>query len=183
FIPIYEMVYNHYVRLKGLAMPCSKQVLEKIRPEGYDRDQPGFGTLLYYGSGQAAVSRSSPDAKLNVVFSQSEISPGKRMMSYHVDYKGKTIIAPSTLDIRLDNSLSEEAMGLPVDEHADWCENLHITHIDYYQQDTTWHPVYGERSTIPDHYNAAVIHLVKDDNPIYTMDVELRCYNEGIHGI
>jgi hypothetical protein len=52
FIPIYEMVYNHYVRLKGLAMPYTAQVLEKLRPEGYDRDQPGFGTLLYYGTGQ-----------------------------------------------------------------------------------------------------------------------------------
>ena len=49
FMPIYEMVYNHYVRLKGLDMPYTAQVLGKIRPEGYDRDQPGFGTLLYYG--------------------------------------------------------------------------------------------------------------------------------------
>ena len=52
FIPVYEMVYNHYVRIKGLAMPYTKQVIDKIRPEGYDRDQPAFGTLLFYGSGK-----------------------------------------------------------------------------------------------------------------------------------
>jgi len=52
FMPIYEMVYNHYVRLKGLSMPYTKQVIDKIRPEGYDRDQPAFGTLLFYGSGK-----------------------------------------------------------------------------------------------------------------------------------
>ncbi|HET9571841.1 MAG TPA: alginate lyase family protein [Bacteroidales bacterium] len=49
FMPIYEMVYNHYVRRKGLSMPYTEQVLKIIRPEGYDRDQPAFGTLLYYG--------------------------------------------------------------------------------------------------------------------------------------
>lgn len=48
FMPIYEMVYNHYVNRKGLKMPYTKQVIKQIRPEGYDRDQPGFGTLLYW---------------------------------------------------------------------------------------------------------------------------------------
>ncbi len=52
FIPVYEMVYNHFVRIKGLSMPYTKQVIEKIRPEGYDRDQPAFGTLLFYGAGK-----------------------------------------------------------------------------------------------------------------------------------
>ena len=51
FIPVYEMVYNHYVRIKGLSMPYTEQVINKIRPEGYDRDQPAFGTLLFYGNG------------------------------------------------------------------------------------------------------------------------------------
>ena len=52
FIPIYEMVYNHYVRRKGLSMPYTAEVIKKIRPEGYDRDQPSFGTLLFYGTGK-----------------------------------------------------------------------------------------------------------------------------------
>ncbi|WP_442587509.1 glycoside hydrolase family 97 catalytic domain-containing protein [Pedobacter sp. AW31-3R] len=50
FIPIYEMVYNHYVKRKGLKMPYTEEVLKRIRPEGYDRDQPAFGTLFYYGA-------------------------------------------------------------------------------------------------------------------------------------
>jgi hypothetical protein len=49
FIPVYEMVYHHYVTRKGLAMPYTKQVIEKIRPEGFDRDQPAFGTFLFSG--------------------------------------------------------------------------------------------------------------------------------------
>ena len=50
FIPIYQMVYNHYVRRKGLSMPFTQQVIAKMGAEGYDRDQPGFGGLLYHGS-------------------------------------------------------------------------------------------------------------------------------------
>jgi hypothetical protein len=52
FIPIFDMVYNHYVRIKGLSMPYTEQVVQKIRPEGYDRDQPAFGTLLFWGTGK-----------------------------------------------------------------------------------------------------------------------------------
>ncbi len=52
FIPVYEMVYNHFVRLKKLSMPYTAQVIQKIRPEGYDRDQPAFGTLLFWGVGE-----------------------------------------------------------------------------------------------------------------------------------
>ena len=52
WIPIYEMVYNHYVLRKGLSMPYTEEVIKKIRPEGYDRDQPAFGTLLFYGTGK-----------------------------------------------------------------------------------------------------------------------------------
>jgi hypothetical protein len=52
FIPVYEMVYNHYVLRKGLSMPNTDVVIKKIRPEGYNRDQPGFGTLLFHGTGK-----------------------------------------------------------------------------------------------------------------------------------
>lgn len=47
FMPVFEMAYNHYVNRKGLQMPYTEKVLKKIRPEGYDRDQPAFGSLLF----------------------------------------------------------------------------------------------------------------------------------------
>jgi hypothetical protein len=45
--PIYEMVFNHYVKRRGLAAPFTQQLAEAIRPEGYHGDHPGFGTLLF----------------------------------------------------------------------------------------------------------------------------------------
>jgi hypothetical protein len=47
FIPVYQMVYRHYAEIKGLPMPYTKNVIEKAGPEGFDRDQPAFGTFLF----------------------------------------------------------------------------------------------------------------------------------------
>jgi hypothetical protein len=33
---------------------------------------------------------------------------------------------------------------------------------------------------IRDHYNETDVTLVKDDNPIYVVQVQLRVYNEGV---
>lgn len=49
FKPVYEMVYNHFVRRKGLSMPFTKQVIEKNGSEGFERDQPSFGTFIFSG--------------------------------------------------------------------------------------------------------------------------------------
>jgi hypothetical protein len=49
FRPVWELPYNHYVNRRGLAMPYTARVLEKIRPEGaaWTSDHPGFGTVLF----------------------------------------------------------------------------------------------------------------------------------------
>ncbi len=47
FRPIYEIAYNHFFRRKGFPMPYTLEVLKKIRPEGFERDEPAFGSLLF----------------------------------------------------------------------------------------------------------------------------------------
>ncbi|MGN1220476.1 MAG: glycoside hydrolase family 92, partial [Candidatus Cryptobacteroides sp.] len=47
FRPVYEMPYNHYVRRKGLSMPNTKEVIDKVGPEGYYYEHFGFGTFLF----------------------------------------------------------------------------------------------------------------------------------------
>jgi alpha-glucosidase len=131
------------------------------------------------GLNSAALSIQSPDKNITIRFSQ-KADAGKRTIYYSVDYKGKPVILESVLDLQLDNDLSEKAMALKVDQHKNWCENLLITGVDSSRHDTTWLPVTGERNMIRDHYNAANITLVKDDNPIYVMQVQVRVYNEGV---
>lgn len=46
--PIWELLYNHYVVVKGLNAPYTTQVAELNRPEAYVHDDHfGFGTLMY----------------------------------------------------------------------------------------------------------------------------------------
>ena len=54
--PIWEILYNHYVKLKHLPAPYVTQAAEKVRPEGGagdygpnsgSYDQLGYGTLTF----------------------------------------------------------------------------------------------------------------------------------------
>jgi len=125
------------------------------------------------------VLLSSPDKNISLRCYQKQLTDSTRGIYYTLTYKERPVILESALDIQLDNHLSEQAMALRVDTHKKWCENLQWLSVQTSSKDTLWQPVYGEQNEIRDHYNAAVIHFVKDDNPIYKMDIELRVYNEG----
>jgi alpha-glucosidase len=122
----------------------------------------------------------SPDKNYIVRFYQKQNDDGTRTVFYTVEFKKQAVIAESVLDIQLDNNLSERAMALPVDKHKKWCENLIVKKIVYSSANTSWTPAYGEQSNICDHYNAVTVEMVKDDNPIYSINVEMRAYNEGV---
>lgn len=134
--------------------------------------------------GQGVIDNSevtllSPDKNLSVRFYQKG-TPAGRVMYYQVSYKNKQVINESELDLQLDNNLSERAMALKVDKHVKWFENLTISKIARSSKDTTWVPVHGEEASIRDNYNALTINAVKDDNPIYPVNIEIRAYNEGV---
>jgi alpha-glucosidase len=122
----------------------------------------------------------SPDKNLKAGFYQKQEANGERTMYYTVSYKGKDIIRESALDLTLDNRLSESAMALKVDTLKRWTANLVVKNIRYTSKDTSWKPVNGERAVIRDHFNAAIIETVKEDNPIYPMNVEIRVYDAGV---
>ena len=48
FAPIYERVYDHYAGIKKLSMPYTKQVIQKMRPEGFSSSMTSWGTLTGY---------------------------------------------------------------------------------------------------------------------------------------
>jgi len=59
--PIWEMIYNHYVVLKGLSAPNVKAMAEVNRPEGFEHDDNlGFGTLCYTLKASASPYPASP---------------------------------------------------------------------------------------------------------------------------
>ncbi len=125
------------------------------------------------------VSVSSPDKNLVLQFYQKEAADRSRTLCYTLRFKGKAVVNESALDLQLDNRLSESAMVLEVDTLARWTSNLLVKRITASSHNGSWKPVTGERTVIPDNYQAATVDLVKEDNPLYQLQLELRVYNEG----
>ncbi|SDF66204.1 MULTISPECIES: glycoside hydrolase family 97 protein [unclassified Duganella] len=123
---------------------------------------------------------ASPDGNVVLTLQQKTDAAGKRALYYSVHYGAHTVIRDSLLELRLDNHLSESAMALPVDRRPRWFDNLNVAGVRRSSHDSSWKPVTGEAAQIRDHYQAMTVELVKDDNPVYKLAVEVRAYNEGV---
>jgi hypothetical protein len=53
--PVWELIYNHYVVLKGLSAPNSQAMAQLPRPERGGGDSFGYGTLTFTLSGKASA--------------------------------------------------------------------------------------------------------------------------------
>jgi alpha-glucosidase len=122
----------------------------------------------------------SPDGKLQAVFYQKTDANGKSAMFYSLNYKDKSVILESEIDIQLDNHIFENAMALKKTTTKKWCEDLVIANISQSKKDTVWKPLYGERSQIRDNFNQLTISLHKKENKNYAVNLALRLYNEGL---
>lgn len=136
--------------------------------------------------GYAAEALQSPDGKYNFVFEQKD---GR--LTYHLDYADKQVIEEGELGVNIDNHLVESAMGIPVDNSKVWTTGMEVIKVERTAKDDTWNPIYGENSSIRDHYNEMVIHLMKggnhdnsgngyDKRQQYLFDIIVRAYDEGV---
>lgn len=136
--------------------------------------------------GYAAEALQSPDGKYNFVFEQKD---GR--LTYHLDYANKQVIEEGELGVNIDNHLVESAMGIPVDNSYVWTRGMEVIKVERTAKDDTWNPIYGECSSIHDHYNEMVIHLMKggnhdnsgngyDKRQQYLFDIIVRAYDEGV---
>lgn len=145
-----------------------------------------FFLILAFVSVHAAETLQSPDGKCQFVFEQK----GGRLI-YHLNYAGKQVIEGGELGVNIDNHLVEAAMGIPVDTSKVWTTGMEVIKVEHTAKDDTWNPIYGEYSSIRDHYNEMVIHLMKggnhdnsgngyDKRQQYLFDIIVRAYDEGV---
>lgn len=120
-----------------------------------------IGTLLLVTSFAAAQELSSPDNNLKMTFSLKDGVPG-----YELFYKGKTVIAPSRLGIEAREA--SLAGGFTVDD------------VKNSQFDETWSPVWGQYSSIRNHYNEMAVTLVRKQNHNQTVIIRFRLFNDGL---
>lgn len=125
----------------------------------------------------AGLKLSSPDGRKTVSFDK----PGKELI-YSVDIDGEAAVLPSRAGLEIDNWVWEMALGKRTLEQADsWMELLTVDSVTVHAPvDSTWTPLYGERSTVRDRFNSATLHLSRKDKSDYRLDVEVRAYDEGM---
>src|SRR5688572_21423610 len=115
-----------------------------------------FSVLFINAQGSARLF--SPDSSLQFEFSiSSQGIPG-----YNILYKQSPLVLNSVLG--LDG----------------WEKGFTLSEVTFSKQDTTWKPVYGERSSVRDHFEKMMITLLQDNNKKRKLQLEVRAYNEGI---
>ncbi|MGE4434189.1 MAG: glycoside hydrolase family 97 catalytic domain-containing protein [Bacteroidales bacterium] len=141
--------------------------------------------------GQAVVGQASV-GQASVGHKAEGHAAGERQLYYRVTYRGEEVVRESELGVLIENALFESALGIENDSLELWGANLNVTGVERRDVDTTWTPVYGERSRVRDHYREMTVSFLKGELPeggpaegydrkkYYFMDLQVRAYNEGI---
>ncbi|MGL5894462.1 MAG: glycoside hydrolase family 97 protein [Bacteroidales bacterium] len=85
---------------------------------------------------------------------------------YSVDYKGASVIVNS-------------ALGLVMEE-ANLNDSFVVSNVERSSFDETWSPVWGEYSSIRNHYNEMAVTLSQSDKNSRLMILRFRLYNDGV---
>lgn len=123
---------------------------------------------------------SSPDKNYEFVIQQKQDVSGANSLTYRLNFKGKTVILNSGLDIKLDNRASEWALAIKKVSTGDWMDGLVLKETKNKSIGTSWIPPYGERKIIKEKYNEIVLTFEQKASSNYSMDLQIRLYNEGL---
>ncbi len=112
-----------------------------------------------------AAELKSPDGNVAVNVELRDADGSDGCLVYSVAYKGKTIVAESGLALELEDGVLKHGLEIVEEKTSD--------------HDSTWKPVYGERSTVRDHYRQLALALKETGPPQRSLQVVFRAYNEG----
>ena len=87
---------------------------------------------------------SSPDGNLVM---EIGLAGSSRTLTYRIDYGDKPVVV-------------ESKFGITCDDRA-WDHALTVVSTSSRQCDATWKPLYGERSTVRDHFNEMTLYLAR----------------------
>lgn len=120
-----------------------------------------IATVSVIFSNAQAAQISSPSGTVTLTAEVVDSVP-----VYSVTFKGKPVIMPSRL-------------GLELADGPDMTDGFTITSTSTSSFDETWHPVWGENSSIRNHYNELLVCL--DQPRCYRkMNLRFRVYDDGV---
>jgi alpha-glucosidase len=115
------------------------------------------------GAVRSGHSVVSPDGNVVITF---DLGGERGDLIYSVAFEGRPVVADSRL-------------GLAIKDGASLETGFEISGISRSSHDSTYSPVYGERSKIRDNYNQLVVDLRESRSPARRLRLTFRAYNEG----
>ncbi len=115
----------------------------------------------------AATELASPNGQLVVRFALQTDETAASRPTYSVLYRGEPLLTDCRLGLELQDAP-------PLDR------NLRLVTTARASYDTTWRPVYGERSVVRDRYEQLDVDLEDGQQPPRRLRLTFRAYDEGI---
>lgn len=141
--------------------------------------------LLLTALGSNAAVNVDVNVDVNIVspegHNQLRVWYADNSLHYSVSRHGQTLIEPSTLGLDMDNLTWERALARRYPQYDCWMQGFTADSVST----TTHHrdvvkPLWGEQAVVPDNYNAATLYLSKHDGSDYRLNIQVRCYDEGV---
>ena len=120
-----------------------------------------MASLNFAHTAAEAAEISSPSGVITV---QSDVINGQP--TYSIEYKGKTVIKPSTL-------------GLELSDAEDLTDGFKLTGTPTSEFDDVWQPVWGENRDIRNHYNEMLMEMEQPSTG-RKMNIRFRVYDDGV---
>ena len=110
---------------------------------------------------------TSPDSRLAVTFALKEVDGASGCPVYQVEAEGRPLIAPSGL-------------GFLLADGTDLTRDFQFVSAERRAHDSTWEPIYSERSRVRNHYRELTVHLRQASAPYDLLTLTFRCFNTGV---
>ena len=128
-------------------------------------------SLLFMNQVLTAQTVSSPNGNVEVTFKIEN----KGIPTYSVNYKKKPVVLPS----RLGFELAKDKHASKKFDETDLLEGFSVTNTQTSTFDETWEPVWGETSTIRNHYNELAVTLTQAKEK-RNIIIRFRVYDDGM---
>ena len=140
--------------------------------------------LICIALGAMAQKVTSPDGKMELSFA---LDNGRPTYTLRVD--GKTVVAPSHLGYQLKKENGEKstdfdwkpsrATDKEASRKADFFSDFTLEKFENNSFDETWKPVWGEESSIRNHYNELLVQLKQTKNNRF-LNICFRLFDDGL---
>lgn len=127
--------------------------------------------LLLMPLAMLAQAVKSPNGNVELKFSLTD----NGRPTYEMTYKGKAVVKPSHLGLEL----AKDKHASKGENETDLMEGFKINDTLVTTFDETWKPVWGETSTIRNHYNELVVSLVQAVSN-RNIIIRFRVYDDGM---